>query len=303
MSKRFFTITLIAALIIFSGGIIFFSGQTNTLNTTSTKIRIVAAENFYGNIASQLGGANVEVVSLLSDPNADPHEYESSVSDAKAVANANIVIENGDNYDTWMDKLLSSSPNNSRIVIIGANVATNKLVDNPHIWYSVDNIKAVAQSIDNALKHVDPSKAQTFASNLTAFDNSLSPITQKMAEIKAKYNQTPIGLTETIFLYQTGPMGLKVLTPLAFERAIAEGNDPSANDVATSNNQILKHEIKVLIYNEQTITPITTNLQNEARANNIPVVGVTETMTADSSYQSWMLNQLNNLQNALKSTK
>ena len=124
-----------------------------------------------------------------------------------------------------------------------------------------------------------------------------------MSDIKAKYNGTPVALTETIYLYQTQPMGLNVLTPLAFERAIAEGNDPSADDVAKTNDQITNKQVKVLIYNEQTVTPVTTNLQSEAKQQNIPFVPVTETMPTNKHYQGWMEDQLTSLENALQNSK
>ncbi len=285
------------------GGFLLSKHGTVQTGTNSSTIHIVAAENFYGNIAKQLGGSHVQILSILSDPNADPHEYESSVQDAIAVANANIVIENGDGYDTWMDKLLSASPNKNRTVLVGATIANHKLADNPHVWYGIDNVQTIAGKITNVLKRADPADANEYDQNLTKFNKSLQPIQQKMNAIKTGYHGTPVGLTETIYLYQTQAMGLTVLTPLSFERTIAEGNDPSADGVAKANNQITNKQVKILIYNEQTITPITTNLQNEAKPHNIPIVPVNETMPQNKSYQSWMLSQLTDLQNALQSSK
>jgi zinc/manganese transport system substrate-binding protein len=262
-------------------------------------IRIVAAEDFYGNIAQQLAGDDVSVTSILSDPNVDPHEYESSVQDGVAITNANIVIENGLEYDTWIDKLLSASPNPSRILITAGDVASNPLPENPHVWYGIDNIASIARVITNSLEKVDPADTASYEANLTAFNNSLTPITDKMAQIKTDYAGTPVGLTETIYLYQTQPMGLDVLTPFDFEKAVAEGNDPSAQSVNITDNQVRGKQIKVLIYNSQTVTPITSNLQTAAQQNNIPVVPVSETMPPSDTYQAWMLSELNTLQKAL----
>ena len=276
-------------------------GDTNgrAASGSSKVLNVVAAENFYGDIVSQLGGSHVKVLSILSDPNADPHEYESNVQDARAVSSADLVIKNGDSYDDWIDKLIGGSPNANRIVLSGSDIADHKLVDNPHVWYSIDNVQTIAQSITNSLKKLDSTDSATFDSNLATFKQSLTPITQKMSDIKAKYSGTAVGLTETIYLYQTTPMGLNVLTPFEFEKAIAEGNDPPADTVATTNNQVKQKQIKVLIYNEQTVTPITTNLQNAAKAQNIPIVPVTETMPIGKTYQSWMTDQLSALQTAL----
>jgi zinc/manganese transport system substrate-binding protein len=163
----------------------------------------------------------------------------------------------------------------------------------------VDNIQAVAQAITAALKKIDPSDGAAFDSALVTFQQSLVPLQQKISELKAKYAGTPVGLTETIFLYQSEPIGLNVLTPFEFEKAIAEGNDPPASSVVTANDQITTHAVKILIYNLQTVTPITTNLQAEAKQLNIPIVGVSETMPSGKTYQGWMLDQLNALESAL----
>ena len=262
-------------------------------------IAVVAAENFYGNIVQQLGAGHVTVVSILSDPNIDPHEYESSVQNGIAVSNAQLVIQNGDDYDTWMEKLLAASPNPKRIVLVGADLANHKLTDNPHVWDGIDNIQTIAAGITAALEKIDPADKPAFQAAATSFDQSLVPIQQKLNELKSKYAGTPVGLTETIFLYQTGPIGLNVLTPFAYEKAIAEGNDPPADAVVTTNSQITQRLVKVLIYNVQTVTPLTTNLQNAALKNNIPIVPVSETMPQGKTYQGWMLDQLNALQKAL----
>ena len=275
------------------------SPAIGTTTNPSAAITIVAAENFYGDIARQMGGTHVSVTSILSDPNVDPHQYESSVQDSFTVGKANIVIENGVGYDSWMDKLLAASPNSKRIVLVGSSIAGTRLPDNPHVWYNVHNVIMVAQAIDASLKKIDATNAASFDQNLQTFIQSATQIIQKMDEIKGKFAGTPVGLTEDIYLYQALPMGLNVLTPFEFQKAIAEGNDPPANTVVTANNQITQHLIKVLIYNEQTVTPITTNLQNEARQQHIPVVGVTETMPSGKTYQQWMLDQLSALENAL----
>src|SRR5579862_2930676 len=237
--KNKWLIGIIGLIIIVGIGYVFYkTTKTGSMSqTNSGVIKVVAAENFYGDITQQLGGNKVQVLSILSDPNADPHEYESSVKDAEAVSNADIVIENGLDYDTWMEKLLSASPNSNRIVLIGGKLASHPLPDNPHVWYGIDNVRTIASDIVNALKQKDPADSAYFDSNLQTFDNSLQPLQQKIADIKANYNGTPVGLTETIYLYQTEPEDLHVLTPFAFEKAIAEGNDPSADDVATSNDQ------------------------------------------------------------------
>lgn len=264
-----------------------------------TGIKVVAAENFYGNIVTQLGGGKVDVTSILSDPNVDPHEYESSVDDAKALAVADLVVENGGGYDDWMDKLLSASPNAKRVLLRGFEIAPTKLPDNEHVWYNVDNVHTIAQAVTDGLSRLDPSDTTIFAKNLQTFRDSLARVRQKIAQMKQRHNGTPVGLTETIFLYQAVPLGLSVLTPFEFQKAVAEGNDPPADTVVVAENQVKGKKIKALIYNEQTISPVTTKLQDEAKAAGIPVVPVTETMPSALSYQDWMLAQLTALDQAL----
>ena len=236
---------------------------------------------------------------MLCGPNVDPHEYESSVNDTISVAAANLVIENGGGYDDWMDKLLSASPNSRRLILRAYDIAPTKLPDNEHVWYNADNMKAVAAAVADDLKKLDAAHAVDFEQNLHTFDRSLERITREIEEISSRFAGAPVALTETIFLYQSVPMGLKVLTPFEFQKAIAEGNDPPADTVLTAEHQLKNKLVRVLIYNEQTADRITTRLKNLAKAAGIPVVAVTETMPPTMHYQSWMLDQIAALERAL----
>jgi zinc/manganese transport system substrate-binding protein len=296
ITKRAALLLSLALLI----GIFASACNTSTPPTTSSKtINVVAAENFYGDIVKQLGGSNVSVTSILSDPNVDPHEYQSNFQDTKALKNADLVIKNGADYDSWIDQLLSAQPNAHRTVLTGADIADHKLPDNPHVWYGIDNVQTIAKAITITLKKLDSADASTFDSNLTTFSNSLNTLQEKIKALKAKYSGTSVGLTETIYLYQTQPIGLNVLTPFEFEKAIAEGNDPPADTVTTTSDQVSKKLVKILIYNEQATSSITTNLQTAAKSLNIPIVPVTETMPPSKTYQTWMTGQLDTLQQAL----
>lgn len=274
-------------------------GQGATARNGGQALQVVAAENFYGSLVSQLGGKYVSVTSILSDPNLDAHEYQTNYNTAVTVSKADLVIENSGGYDEWIDKLLAATPKSARLSLKAFDVAPTHLPENEHVWYSLDNTIVIAEAITADLKKLDPAHAAAFDSNLQTFRQSLQPLQQKIAAIKTKYHGTPVGLTETIYLYQSLPEGLQVLTPFEFEKSVAEGNDPPASAVITATNQITNHQIKVLIYNAQTVTPVTTNLENLAKARNIPIVPVTETMPAGKIYQTWMMDQLNMLQTAL----
>jgi zinc/manganese transport system substrate-binding protein len=275
------------------------SGSLPPVPAPAGTISVVAAENFYGDIARQLGAGHVTVVSILSDPQVDPHEYESTVQNGVAVNNARLVIENGGGYDTWMDKLLAASPNPERILLVASDIAPDKLQDNPHVWYGIDNVRAIATNVTASLEKLDPAHKTDYDAALLAFQRSLEPIENKITAIKTRYAGTPVGLTETIFLYQTTPTGLRVLTPPEFQKAIAEGNDPPADAVISANEQLSGKQVRLLIYNLQTVTPVTTNLQDEAIRYGIPLVAVSESMPLDETYQSWMLDQLTSLEKAL----
>lgn len=303
-ARRIARALFVPTILVLSSALVYAAGSREPSSTApqAGRIPVVAAENFYGDVASQIGGAKVAVTSILNNPNVDPHEYESSVNDAKSVANARLVIENGGGYDDWMGKLLSASPDPSRIVITAYKIAPVHLPENEHVFYNLDNMDAVAKAIRDSLSKLDPSSAPEFDRNYVTFVASLGPVRAEMAKIKSAYAGTPIGLTETIFLYQALPMDLKVLTPFAFQKAISEGNDPPADAAISAEQQVKEKQIRVLIYNEQTVTQITTRLEKEARTAGIPIIGVTETMPPADHYQSWILNQLEELQKALASS-
>ncbi len=266
----------------------------------SSPISIVAAENFYGDVATQIGGDRVRVVSILKDPNVDPHEYESSVDDAKAIGSAQIVIKNGLGYDAFVDKLLSASPRPNRIVIEVSQLTGHTDGDNPHLWYDPSTMPKVAQKIAQTLSEIDPSDSAYFAGRLQRFDASEKAVDDQVAAMKTKYRGTKVLPTEPVFDYMAEAIGLDIIDKEGdFQRAVEEGNDPPASAVATFRQEITSHTIKVLIYNRQTITPITTQMQNLAKQNQVPIVAVSETEPDGITYQQWMLDQLKTLQQAL----
>jgi zinc/manganese transport system substrate-binding protein len=291
-----------AGLLCCSALLCFLSACVSLASTTpasGSPLRVVAAENFYGDIVRQLGGSAVSVSSILSNPNVDPHEYQANVQAGLAVSQARLVIENGGGYDSWMDKMLEAAPEDRRLLLKSFDLAPTRLPDNEHVWYSFADILALARAITADLKLLDQRDAALFSSNLQVFTASLQPLQQKIAGLQARYHGTPVGLTETIYLYQTQLMGLAVLTPEAFARAVAQGTDPPTDAVIAATDQITQRQIRVLIYNAQTVTPVVTHLEDLARAQGIALVAVSETMPPGTAYQSWMMDQLIHLQTAL----
>jgi zinc/manganese transport system substrate-binding protein len=269
--------------------------------SSSGPIKVVAGENFWGNIISQIGGSHVQVTSIVSDPNADPHEYEASAANAAAIANANFVLENGLGYDDFMSKLLSASPSSNRDVmsvqkilnITGAN-------PNPHVWYDTAQLPQVSAAIVKKLSKLDPKDAATFAANGKTFDTSLTPILNVISEIKAKYAGTEIAYTERVPGYLVQAAGLKLGVPVTFTQAIEDGSDPSPADTAAFDAAVTSKTVKVLLYNGQVTDQTTDNLKALATKSGVPIVGVTETLpTTDKNFQAWQLRQDTELLKAL----
>ena len=264
-----------------------------------SRVVVVAAENFYGDIVGQIGGDHVAVTSLIYDPNVDPHEYESSAKDAAAVANAKLIIQNGIGYDAFMEKLLKASPNPRRKLIDVAELTGHKKGDNVHIWYDPPVVPKLGQAVLDALVQVDPPNATSYRNWHRAFLASLQPLTQAIATTKAQVAGTPVAATEPVFGYMAHELGLNVLTPTEFQKAVEEGQDPPAAAIAQMEDHLKKHQVKLLIYNQQTVSPITTRVQQLAKQNGIPIVPVYETLPAGKSFQRWMISQLEPVRQAL----
>ncbi|MBV8821858.1 MAG: zinc ABC transporter substrate-binding protein [Ktedonobacteraceae bacterium] len=277
------------------------SSQTATPSSGGKTIEVVAAENFWGSIASQVGGSHVHVTSIIVDPNADPHSYEPTTANARTVAEAQYVIFNGAGYDPWMDKLLQANPVSGRKELNVGDFNGKHEGDNPHMWYNPDYVTAVANKIRDDLKGIDAGDASDFDHSAQTFlTTSLQQYHTLIANIKAKYSGTPVGATESIFSYLAPALGLNLITPYSYLKAVSEGQDISAADEATVEQQITQKQIKVLIYNSQNTPNNIQALINKAKANNIPVATITETLThATASFQDWQLAQLQGIQNAL----
>jgi zinc/manganese transport system substrate-binding protein len=265
-------------------------------------VHVVAGENFWGDIATQLGGSRAIVQSVVTDPNADPHEYESSTNDARAFATADLVILNGAGYDDWGQKLLQASPNQGRRILDVADLLGKKSGDNPHFWYDPEAVIKVADRITAEYRSIDSADSSYFDQRRSAFARSLQPYVQHLAEIKQRFSGVPVGATETVFEYLARYLGLNLISPARFMQAVSEGNDPPADTVVAFQDQIAHRAIKVLVYNVQTATAVTTNLKIAATQRSIPVVGISETLQpVTTSFQEWQDGQLIALENALNS--
>lgn len=275
------------------------------VSASTGPVQIVAAENFWGSIASQVGGDRVQVTNIIASPDTDPHDYEPKPTDARLVAGARYVIINGVGYDPWGQKLIEANPVDGRKVLIIGDLVGKKEGDNPHLWYSPAYVMQVVDQITADLKSLDPADAAYFDQQRTHFINvSLKDYNNTISTIKQKYGGTTVGATESIFAYQAASLDLKLTTPPKFMNSISEGEEPTAFDKATFDKQVTQKQIKVLVFNSQNSTPDTEALNNKAQTAGIPIIPVTETLTpATASFQEWQTGQLKALQRALaKST-
>jgi zinc/manganese transport system substrate-binding protein len=276
-------------------------GLTSTAMVSNGKLAVVAAENFWGSIAAQLGGDKVEVTNLISNPDTDPHSYEATPNDARLIATARYVIENGAGYDPWAPKLAAANPVSGRVLLdVGA---LNGVADgaNPHMWYSPGFVGKVIDRVTTDLKQLDSADAAYFDQQNSAYKSAgLKSYNDTIAAIKQKYAATPVGATESIFAYLSPALGLNLITPPGYMKAISEGTDPSVSDKATVDEQVASKQIKVFVFNSQNSTPDVQSLVGKARAKGIPVVRITETLSpAGTTFQDWQTNQLKALLAAL----
>ncbi len=269
-----------------------------------TVVPVVAAENFWGNITSQLGGSDVSVTSLITNPNADPHLFESNAVDAAELAQARVVIENGVDYDTFMQSLLAADGTHPTIVTAASVLHVSGSDPNPHLWYDIPRVPRVAAAITAALTKADPGASAAFRRNLARFDASLAPISATLSTIRHFFPGAPVAYTERVPGYLLADAGLSVKTPIGFATAVEQGTDPGPGDTIAMQRLITGHHIDVLLYNVQTVTPVTAQIRQLAQKNHIPVVGVSETLpTSFKTYQQWQQSQATALLHALQTSR
>jgi zinc/manganese transport system substrate-binding protein len=261
----------------------------------------VGAENEYANVIAQIGGTFVSASAIMSNPNTDPHTFEASPSVAQVVSAAQLVVQNGVGYDSFMDKIEAASPSSTRKVVdVQALLGLPDSTPNPHLWYSPRTMPAVARAIAGALSALLPGDAGYFASNVRRFDASLRPWFLAIARLKARFANAPVATTEPVADYMLQAAGIDNLTPFTLQADIMNGVDPSPQGVSLEQSLITKHKVKAFVYNQQVTDSITESFLALAKKNGIPVVGVYETMpTPGYTYQSWMLTEVNALENAL----
>jgi zinc/manganese transport system substrate-binding protein len=265
-------------------------------------VEAVASISAWGSIVAQLGGVHVHETSIVRNPSADPHDYEPTPADGRAIATARLLVVNGIGYDGWASKAAAANPDPDRHVLDVGELVHVRTGGNPHRWYSPADVATVADAITATLQRIDPPDAPYFAARRAAFETpALAPYHRLIGAIRAAYGGTPIGASESIVAPLAGALGLDLLTPPSFLRAISEGNEPSAADKSAIDRQIATGRIKVYVVNRQNSTPDVAAQVRAARARGIPVVSVTETLTpSTATFQDWQVAQLSALEAALR---
>jgi zinc/manganese transport system substrate-binding protein len=257
-------------------------------------LQVVAAENVWGSIAAQLGGGRVHVTSVITSPATDPHDYEPTAADARTIAGAQMAIVNGIGYDPWAQKLIDANPVHGRVVLNIGELVGIKPGGNPHRWYSPSDVQTTIDAIVGDYNKLDPKNGGYFARQKAHFETSgLAHYKQLITTIKRKYHSVAVGASESIFAPFAQALGLRLLTPPAFLKAISEGTEPAAADKTTVDRQIADGQIKVWVYNTQNGTPDVKRITDAARKRGIPVTTITETLVpASASFQQWQSHQL-----------
>ncbi|HEY1295731.1 MAG TPA: zinc ABC transporter substrate-binding protein [Chloroflexota bacterium] len=263
-------------------------------------LRVLAVENFYADLARQLGGQCVGVTAILSDPTADPHEFQPSSSDVLAYQDAQLVIENGLGYDDFSDRVLATLSTPPVVIDVGKVVGL-QVGANPHVWYSPTYVERIRVAMTAALQQLAPGYAEYFQNQASVLDQRMLTYHSLVGEVAGQFGGTPVGATESIFAYMAEATGLQVISPPRFMQAVAEGNEPAARDIAMFHDQISSQRIRLLVFNTQTLTSLVEQMQELARDNDIPMLGVSETMPQEAqTFQGWQATQLQLLLIALQ---
>jgi zinc/manganese transport system substrate-binding protein len=276
------------------------SSATSTATAKTGVVVAVGAENEYANVISQIGGKYVRVTAVESNPNTDPHTFEASASVSQTVSAAELIVQNGIGYDSFIDTIESSAPNPTRKVVNVQHLL--RLPDstpNPHLWYSPTTMPAVAQAIAADLSRLRPTHKAYFAASLKRFDASLQPWQTAIAQFKAQHPGATVATTEPVGDYLLQAMGTRNLTPFGLQADIMNGVDLSPQYVTLQDNLFSEHKVKVFVYNQQVVDSVTEAFLAAAKRAGIPVVGVYETMPAGFTYQSWMLAEVHALDRAV----
>lgn len=277
-------------------------GHTKSTNGAgdSKKIKIVAAENFYGEVARAVGGNHVQVTSVIKGSKTDPHDFQPTPETAKQISGAQVVIYNGIGYDNWMNQLLSSTSNGGKktVIRVGNDVAGKKNGDNEHVWYSPQTMPRLASTLANDLAKMDPKHAEDYRKHAATYKKLLKPFLDQVDQLKQS-GPKKVEVTEPVFNYMLAALNDKLINK-NFPLAIEKGTDPAPADFAQMEKALKHHKVAFLVENIQAESPTVNQLVRFAKENHVPIVRVTETMPKGETYRAWMMGELQQIKKITK---
>lgn len=260
------------------------SGQsTSEKNGT---IEVAASVNQWGTVAKALGGDNVNVTSIINSTNVDAHDYEPTTSDIAKLQKAQVIIVNGAGYDAWAVKAAQTA---NAIIVNAAEIGGVDDGENPHVWFSADVRKAVAQAITEAYEQADAAKKNDFDKMNDQWAAEENNVESKIAEVKQKTDGLAYAATESVASYLAEDMGLADATPSGYARATANESEPTPTDIKQFTDALKAGEIKLLVVNTQEESELTGKITDAAKSVEVPMVELTEQMPEQyDSLTAWM---------------
>ena len=271
--------------------------------STSGRIDVVASTDVWGDVAKQIGGDKVEVTSIIDDPDKDPHEYQVSGQNQLALSKAEIVVVNGGGYDDFVDEMLASLRTKPVVLnaadLSGYDQHPSDGEFNEHLWYDFRTVDKVAQRLATAYAKARPADRSTFEANAKRFEASVSALQATEARLKRQYAGKGVAITEPVPLYMLNAIGLVNKTPKKFSEAIENDTDVAPSVLQQTLDLFSSRSVALLAYNDQTAGAQTQKVVDAAKANDVPLVPVAETLPAGKTYLTWMRANLDAIGAAL----
>lgn len=297
------TVVLAVSALVLSAGLAACGGQKDT-NASAGMPTVVASTDVWGSIAQAVAGDHAKVTSIITNASADPHSFEASPSDAAAISDATLVVYNGGGYDRWVDDVLANHPD---VASVNAYTLANKAGEpnpaNEHVFYDLATARAVATTIADRLAQDDPAHAADYKSNAAAFNRSADAIEQTEKAIRTTHPGAAVVATEPVAHYLLVAAGLTDKTPAGFTSAVEQDSDPAPVDVAAMLDLIKGRQVAAVVFNDQTVTAVTKQVQAAAQSAGVPIVDVTETLPAGSDYLTWQRDTADRLASALQQNR
>ena len=260
------------------------SGQSTSKKNGT--IEVAASVNQWGTVAKALGGDNVNVTSIINSTNVDAHDYEPTTSDIAKLQKAQVIIVNGAGYDAWAVKAAQTA---NAIIVNAAEIGGVNDGENPHVWFSADVRKAVAQAITEAYEQADAAKKNDFDKMNDQWAAEENNVESKIAEVKQKTDGLAYAATESVASYLAEDMGLADATPSGYARATANESEPTPTDIKQFTDALKAGEIKLLVVNTQEESELTGKITDAAKSVEVPMVELTEQMPEQyDSLTAWM---------------